>query len=901
MLASLALVFALPAVVGYCADKPDDFAWPTITRECKPWAYWWWMGSAVDETNLSRELTRYRDAGMGGVHVIPIYGAKGFEDKYIEYLSTNWMQMLRYAITTAGSLDMGLDMTTGTGWCFGGPTVTEKEACAVVQIKTNTVMPGEKLNRKIDPKSVLTLIALADDGKFEDITRKIGSDGTVDWTADGKRYTVYAVSQRTTSKVKRSAPGGGGFMLNPFYSDAIKNYLKRFSAAFDNYDGPKPRSMYHDSFEYGVNWAPDLFREFKKRRGYYLESELGTLFGIGNDDHTARVKSDYRETVSDMMTDNFVPTWAKWCRKYGMLTRNQAHGSPGNLLDLYEAADIPETEMFHTDRRPLISKFASSAAHVAGRNLVSAETGTWLAEHFNETLDEIKQLMDDMFLSGVNHVFYHGTCYSPDEAPWPGWLFYASTEMNPRNSFWHDVPALNAFIARCQAVLQSGKQDNDMLVYWPIYDFWHDDKGMLSQFSVHGGTWFLGQAIGSTASNLWNRGFSFDYCSDRQLARMDSKDKTPGMQDCAYRAVVVPPCEHMPVETLENLVGMAKRGGTVIFQDRLPKDVPGFQDLEKRKAAFQELLDDVKISDTADGKIKEAKTGKGRILVGDVETALGLAGIKRETVVDMPGLFYIRRSFDRGHHYFIANRSRETLDGWVTLARQAESAIIMDPLANRTGKAAVRRGNDGNMQVYLQLVPGESLILRTLAEKDISGPVWQYQKPAGVPVELAGTWKAEFVSGGPALPKPFETAKLASWTEQDNEDAKRFAGTALYTLTFDAPSPQSSQSWMLDLGRVCDSAAVRLNGQDLGTLIVPPFRIVVTQLKAKDNKLEVQVTNRSANRIRDLDIRGAKWKTFNDINFVNISYRPFDASKWPLMDSGLLGPVTLTPWSLFTP
>ena len=42
--------------------------------------------------------------------------------------------------------------------------------------------------------------------------------------------------------------------------------------------------------------------------------------------------------------------------------------------------------------------------------------------------------------------------------------------MNPRNSVWRDVPALNAYAARCQAVLQSGQPDNDILLYWPIHD-----------------------------------------------------------------------------------------------------------------------------------------------------------------------------------------------------------------------------------------------------------------------------------------------------------------------------------------------------------------------------------------------------------------------------------------------
>src|SRR5262245_25077777 len=79
-------------VSGRAIDSPQ--AWPAITREQRPWAYWWWMGSAVDKTNITRELTRYRDAGYGGVHIIPIYGAKGWECSYIRYLLPHWMEMM---------------------------------------------------------------------------------------------------------------------------------------------------------------------------------------------------------------------------------------------------------------------------------------------------------------------------------------------------------------------------------------------------------------------------------------------------------------------------------------------------------------------------------------------------------------------------------------------------------------------------------------------------------------------------------------------------------------------------------------------------------------------------------------------------------------------------------------
>jgi hypothetical protein len=70
--------------------------------------------------------------------------------------------------------------------------------------------------------------------------------------------------------------------------------------------------------------------------------------------------------------------------------------------------------------------------------------------------------------------------------------------------------------------------------------------------------------------------------------------------------------------------------------------------------------------------------------------------------------------------------------------------------------------------------------------------------------------------------------------------------------------------------------------------------VTVDNLKPAGNQLEVEVTGVSANRIRDLDRRGVPWKNFHDINFVNIDYQPFNAADWPLTDSGLLGPVTLT-------
>jgi len=103
----------------------------------------------------------------------------------------------------------------------------------------------------------------------------------------------------------------------------------------------------------------------------------------------------------------------------------------------------------------------------------------------------------------------------------------------------------------------------------------------------------------------------------------------------------------------------------------------------------------------------------------------------------------------------------------------------------------------------------------------------------------------------------------------------------------------------VDLGDVRESARVRLNGVEIATAWSLPFHVRIgPQLKPGRNVLELEVTNLAANRIRDLDRRGVSWKIMREINFVNINYRPFDASNWPLTPSGLLGPVTLTPLRL---
>ena len=263
------------------------------------------------------------------------------------------------------------------------------------------------------------------------------------------------------------------------------------------------------------------------------------------------------------------------------------------------------------------------------------------------------------------------------------------------------------------------------------------------------------------------------------------------------------------------------------------------------------------------------------------------------------GLRFIRRRFDGGHHYFVANLTAKPIQGWFPVSVRCTSAAILDPLTGGAGVAAIRSA--ASPEIYLQLQPGESLIIRTLDTKKVAGEPWQYLNEAGERVAVPGTWHVEFIEGGPKLPAAYDTENLASWTTRDDEDAKRFGGTARYTIDFDAPKTQADE-WLLDLGDVRESARVSINGHSVGTLWSLPFQARVGSLIVPGtNKLAIEVTNLAANRIRDLDARKVDWKKFHEINFVNIHYRPFDASEWPLVDSGLLGPVKLVPMKKIQP
>lgn len=810
----------------------------------KPWAYWWWPGSAVNKPDLRANLQKYAGAGFGGLHIIPIYGVKGEEENFINFLSPKWLEMVEFTVKEAEKLGLGIDMTLGTGWPFGGPDVKPENAAKTLEI-----------------------------------------------TKDSDGHNILK-SKNTQQKVKRAAPGGEGLVLDHFEKENVQHYLAKFDSVFSK-NNMGIRAFYNDSYEvYGADWTEHFFEKFKKRRGYSLEPYL-SIFENKKEYSEAekQIYSDYQLTVSELLLEEFTYPFNDFAKKHGKITRNESHGSPGNVLDLYAVNDIPETEFFGSKPYDIpfyrqdsnykesqfgrpnkwVLKLASSPANLYGKKLVSSETATWLGNHFKVSLSQIKPIIDESFFGGVNHIFFHGAPYSPMAEPWPGWLFYASTNFNFNSHFWNELPLLNKYIENCQTILQNSTPDNEILVYFPVQDIWHQPKKGVYTMDVHNieKNGIFNEKYRSLLSQLETSGYAFDFVSDKQLLAL-SEEK---IGENGYKVIVIPEIEYLPLVTLLSLKNLQKRGLKVLFEKNLPLKTTGFLNFEENQKKFS---------------IEKA------FLVGlkseNIIKSLNKLNLQREMMAQL-GLGFIRKKVSTGTIYFVANQGNKSSEGNIVFDTKYKKALILNP-AKGNGEI-FESLKFSNIKVRLKLLPGQSCFI--LLTNDVRPAIPDFElNNFKNKIQLTQNWQFKFSEGWPLISTEFKMDSLKSWTQIPDSMAQYFDGYGEYSNNFSVPAKNIGQKAKIELGDVRETAEVWINGQRLGTAWCLPFEIDIPEgILKEENEIKIKVRNLSANHIRYMDQQKVPWKKFYDINMVDIEYKPFDASGWRAVSSGLLGPITI--------
>ncbi|WP_114856185.1 glycosyl hydrolase [Brachybacterium sp. YJGR34] len=516
----------------------------------RPMMRWWWFGPDVEDAEIDRELRAMAAAGLGGAEVSFVYPLREGSE---EFLSAAMLGHLRHAAETARELGLRLDVTLGSGWSYGGGHIDPEHASrrlrwerrdlspAALEVPITSPWPGDEL-----------VAAYLGEGFPPADWSLLERDGEVLRIPAGRgpRTVLLAWSELTGQQVKRSSAGAEGPVLDHYSAEATRHHLQVVGEPLlEAVPGEMLGSVFCDSLEvYGANWTAGLPAEFARRRGYEL---LPVLHRLQIDEPgSAELRIDVGRTLGELVEENFVATCSAWAREHGTRFRLQGYGQPPITLSGNRSADLIEGEGWGWDGLPQ-TRWASSAAHLDDREVVSSEIWTWVhSPSFRATPLDLKGEAHEHLLLGINHVVGHGWPYSPPEVPGMGWYFYASGALDDRNPWWPAMPELTAYLTRLCSLLRLGRPIAEVKVYLPSDDV----------RAAHGAGFDLWRAcrehIGPEIPAAIRRaGHDLDLVDDAALKQLAPEDAP---------VVVLPEVTSLPAGTGAWLDAVREAGGIVL-------------------------------------------------------------------------------------------------------------------------------------------------------------------------------------------------------------------------------------------------------------------------------------------------------------------------------------------------
>ncbi len=884
-----AAVAELEALRRSFANPPDDSR--ILMR-------WWWFGPSVTKPELERELRAMKEGGIGGVEVQPVYPQAlddpehGFHN--FPYLSAEFIDALRFAAVNAHELGLRFDITLGSGWPFGGPHIPIVQAAGKLRVVSVSALAdtrsipvpyigaGEKLlaafltssEAKNNSKAAMLDLSEVRNGRlFLPFGRE--ESGAVLWF----------IASRTGMLVKRPAIGAEGFVLDHFDRAAMENHLRtvgdRLMQAFE--EGP-PYAVFSDSLEvYGSDWTGDLLQQFRQRRGYDLTPYLPALVqDIGP--KTSDIRHDWGKTLTELIDERYLTPVREWAARNKTRFRSQTYGIPAVTLSSNALVDLPEGEGAQW-RSFSPTRWASSANHLQGRNVTSAETWTWLhSPSFRATPLDMKAEADLFFLQGVNQLVGHGWPCSPKEAGEPGWAFYAAAALNDHNPWWLVMPDVTRYLQRISYVLRQGKAANGVALLLPTDDAWA--QFTLGKDSVSESMeWLLGPDV---IPQILDAGFSFDFIDSEAIAKTG----------IPYPVLILPGVERLPLATYRQIETYAHNGGIVIATRSLPSQAPGFLEADTDAPQVREISQN----------LFHALIGSG-IFISD-ESQLGNALAQRvkpdlKTLPSSPEVGFVHRTLPSADIYFLANTSNRLVSTTATFRVSEPYAEWWDLSSGNISPAGT------NSTVKLSLQPYESRVIVFSAGQPPaaarSKTMLGMSQPPREVLDLGADWTVTFSELGRTL----HMDKPRSWT--DDEETRFYSGKAVYEKEFTVSKkilnprirvyldfgpgtvverPQAGhprmRAWLESPVR--EAAQVFVNDQAAGSIWKPPYILEISgSLHPGENHLRIVVGNLAINTLAG--------HSLPDDKLLNSKYGerfiPQDMENLQPLPSGLLGPLRL--------
>lgn len=851
---------------------------------------WWWFGPAVEKPELEREILKMKSAGIGGFEIQPVYPLAlnnpqtGFHNA--PYLSDEFLDALRFVNGQAKELGMRADLTLASGWPYGGPHVPVTQAAGQLRVVVTPLTAGENsvaLPGVGNGETLLAAFQAQGRGRnFDAATAQrlllppAGQQRlTFSSPASGDQVALFFLSSRTGQQVKRPAVGADGFVLDHFDREAIENHLKtvgdRLMQAFGDHP---PYAVFSDSLEvYGSDWTSRFPEEFQKRRGYDILPYLPLLYA-GTGEEAGAVRHDWGKTLSELIDENYLSPITEWAHRHGTRFRSQTYGIPAVTDSSNNLVDLPEGEGPQW-RSFSFTRWATSASHVYGRPVTSAETWTWLhSPAFRATPLDMKQEADRFFLEGVNQLIGHGWPYAPPSAAEPGWEFYAAASFNDHNPWFSVLPDVTHYLQRMSWLLRQGEPANDIAIFVPTDDAWAGFRPAHASITERMPEYITPDL---TASIL-DAGYNFDYIDAQAIEKLGVR----------YPVLVLPSVDRISLSTYQKLEKYLQGGGKILAVSRLPEHAPGFKE-HGDSAAIHALSQSL-----------FAGEGKG-VYVQDVHE-LGAAlkkSLSPDMVLENPSsdIGFLHRKLADADIYFVANTGNHTVDTQAAFRGKRKTAEQWNPFSGESRQLNPQR-------IGLHLAPYESIVIVFHDDVPSSKSLAVTQSPGAVLVDLSQDWQVRFMGTGQT-----ETMHdLKSWIESPT--TQYYSGEVSYERDFDW-GKKTSAPVLLDFGEgkplpvvstnkpgtrawidspVCEAAIVLVNGQQSGYVWHPPYQLDVTSLlKPGRNHIEVRVANTAINT----------WsgRSLTDYRLLNLRYGerfvPQDVENMQPIPSGIRGKIQL--------
>ncbi len=720
-----------------------------------------------------------------------------------------------------------------------------------------------------------------------DLTSKLRSDGTLDWTPPPGQWVVlrfgYSLLGITNHPATAEATGLEVDKLNHAY---VKNYMNGYLDSYKetvgtDYMGKRGiRYVITDSWEAGSqNWTDDMIAQFKRRRGYDPLPWMPVLTGhvVESAEASDAFLWDFRKTIADLIADEHYGQVQASLKERGIGHYGESHESGrafgADGMEVKKLNDIPMSAMW--TQVPGVNKEqfgynaddreSASVAHIYGQNIAAAESLTAGAAPWAWSPATLKPTADQELLNGINRFVIHESAHQPLIDRAPGLTLGPFGQWFNRNETWAEqAGAWVDYLARSSYLLQQGRFVAD-----EIY-FYGEDSNITAIFN-------------EKAPDL-PAGYGFDYINADGLIHelgVTGGQITTG-SGMSYRILALDPySKHMSLPVLRAIHKLVEQGAVVVGDK--PTDTPSLAD---DAAEFNRLNGELFGDGTGVHSL-----GKGKVYAGQkAEAALKALTVAPDFDHTKPKedtrILFVHRKLPGADIYFLDNRNDrdENVDASFRVTGKVPQLWYAE---NGHTQLASYTIAGGRTTVPLHFEPWGTVFV--VFRKPATAA--SLTLPRQVENELAtveGPWNVAFQPGRGAPPS-ITLDRLISWSDSQDKGVKYFSGIGTYTNMIQA-SPDwfkpGARIW-LDLGEVMNLAEVSMNGKLLGVVWHTPYRMDVTGvLKPGSNDLTIKVINAWVNRLVGDQQPDATTKyTFADVT-------PYKANS-PLLPSGLLGPVRL--------